>query len=287
MRLAPEAQAWLTSVGVPAPRRVRQFKKARTAELIAIDDLVLRWYGDGTFLEAEPDALAREVAVLTALATTSVPAPRLVAWSDDPPALLTTLVPGEARMDLPDPGVLVAMLDEIHGVDPGPLRGWTYRGYHEGVDLRRPGWWSDPDLWDRMVRRSPAARQSAARLTAPAVVIHRDFHPDNVLWTGSAITGVVDWGNACLGPAAFDVAHYRVNLAQLHGPEATDVLLPGDPAWDVEAALGFLDWWDGPAAIDAWAGYWPHIEAATARSRLERFAARAMAALGPDELTVR
>ena len=275
MTLRPEARVWLTSVGVPEPQRIRLFGSARTAELIAIDDFVLRWYGGRTFLEAEPDAVAREVAVLTALATSAVPAPRLVAWSEDPPAVLTTLIPGGARMDLPDPGALRDVLDEIHGLDPGPLSTWTYRGYHEGVDLRRPAWWQDADLWDRMARRSRDARPQA-----PAVVIHRDFHPDNVLWTGSAISGVVDWGNACLGPAAFDVAHYRVNLAQLQGPDATDVLLPGDPAWDVEAALGYLDWWDGPTGIDAWAGYWPQLSAESARSNLERFAARAVAALG-------
>lgn len=276
MRLAPEVHAWLTSVGVPAPERIGRFGSARTADLVAsIDDLVLRWYGSGTFLEAEPDATAREVAVLTALADTSVPAPRLVAWTEDPPAVLTTLVPGEARMGLPDAGVLRAVLDAIHGLDPGPFNAWTYRGYHEGVELRRPAWWRDADLWDRMVPRTTDARP-----VAPAVVIHRDFHPDNVLWTGTAITGVVDWGNACLGPAAFDVSHYRVNLAQFHGPEATEVLLPGDPAWDLEAALGFLDWWDGPAAIDAWVGYWPRVSTETARSHLEGFAARAMAALG-------
>ena len=274
MTLAPEVHAWLASVGVPEPQQIRQFGSARTADLIAIDDLVLRWYGGGTFLEAEPDAIAREVTVLTSLAASSVPAPRLVAWSDDPPAVLTTLVPGDARMDLPDPGSLRAVSDAIHGLDPAPLSAWTYRGYHEGLDLRRPAWWHDADLWDQMVQRTTDARP-----TAPAVVIHRDFHPDNVLWTGSAVTGVVDWGNACLGPAAFDVAHYRVNLAQLQGPDATDVLLPGDPAWDIEAALGYLDWWDGPTAIDAWVGYWPQLSAETARSHLERFAARAMAAL--------
>ncbi len=275
MRLPPEAHAWLTSLGVPEPQSIRQFSSARTADLIAIDDLVLRWYGGGIFLEVEPDAIAREVAVLTALATTSVPAPRLVAWGEDPPVVLTTLVPGETRTDLPDPGALRAVLDAIHAVDPGPLTAWTYRGYHLGTDLRRPAWWRDANLWDQLVRRTADSRP-----TAPAVVIHRDFHPDNVLWTGSAITGVVDWGNACLGPAAFDVAHYRVNLAQLHGPDATDALLPGDPAWDIEAALGYIDWWDGPAGVDAWVGYWPQLSAETARSNLERFAARALAALG-------
>jgi len=275
MTLAPEVRAWLTSVGVPPPERIRHFGSARTTALVAaIDDLVLRWYGSGPFLEVEPDAIGREVAALTALATTSVPAPRLVAWSVDPPVVLTTVVPGETRTDLPDPGALRAVLHAIHALEPGPLSAWTYRGYHEDAGLRRPAWWRDADLWDRLVRQTTDSRPTAA-----GVVIHRDFHPDNVLWTGTAITGVVDWVNACLGPAAFDTSHYRVNLAQFHGPEATDVLLPGDPAWDIEAALGYLDWWDGPTGIDAWVGYWPQLSAETARSHLEQFAARALAAL--------
>ncbi len=109
------------------------------------------------------------------------------------------------------------------------------------------------------------------------MVIHRDFHPDNVLWSDGRISGVVDWANACLGPAAVDVAHFRVNLAVLHGPATADAVLPGDPAWDLELAMGFLEW--GPGA-DAWAGPWPELPADTARSRLETFVARALAALG-------
>ena len=179
-------------------------------------------------------------------------------------------------MDLPDLATVESALDAIHRMDPGPFRSWTYRGHHDGLELVRPTWWRDARLWEAMVWRTRHARP-----TAPSVPIHRDFHPDNLLWSGNALTGIVDWGNACLGPAAFDVCHYRVNLAQLHGPEATDAHMPGDPAWDVEAALSYLDWWDGPARVDVWRGYWPQVSADAARTRLELFAARAMARLKP------
>jgi aminoglycoside phosphotransferase (APT) family kinase protein len=273
MTLAPRMRSWLASVGVAEPEHARWLRSARSADLIVLDDLVLRWYGSTRHLEDEPDAVAREVAILQALAATSVPAPRLVAWSDDPPAVLATLMPGEPRMDLPDGGALLDLLRAIHDVAPGPLARWTYRGYHEGVELERPAWWVDTDLWAVAV-----AQTMDARPIGPRVVIHRDFHPGNVLWTEDSISGVVDWGNACLGPAAFDVAHYRVNLAILHGPEAADGFLPGDPAWDIEAAFGFLDW-SGPSANDVWAGPWPHVPGAVARRRLESFVARAVAAL--------
>jgi aminoglycoside phosphotransferase (APT) family kinase protein len=271
MKLPPAARAWLESVGVREPVRVRRLASARTADLFVVNDLVLRWYEGGRFLEAEPDAIEREVVALTALVDSSVPAPRLVASSHRPAAVLMTLLPGKARLRLPDPAIVAAVLNEIHSLDPEPLSAWTFRGYHDGLELVRPVWWHDARLWEGMVWRTRHDRPSA-----PLVPIHRDFHPDNMLWTGAELTGIVDWGNACLGPAAFDVSHYRVNLAQLHGPEATDAHMPGDPAWDLEAVLSFLDWWDGPARVDAWSGYWPQISTETARARLELFARRAM-----------
>jgi aminoglycoside phosphotransferase (APT) family kinase protein len=270
--LAPQAASWLVAHGVSASS-ARRLGSARTGEQFAVDGHVLRWYGSSTFLEQEPDAVAREVAALTALADTTVPAPRLVAWSLDPPALLTTLRPGRNEFDARDTGAIRAVLDAIHATDGSRLAAWSYRGYHEGRDLPRPAWWQDEDVWALAVAWSKVGPPA----TDP-VLIHRDFHPGNLLWSNGAISGVVDWGNACLGPAAFDLAHYRVNLATLFDPELADARFPGDPAWDVEAALGFIDPWD-PQARDTWAGPWPHASADEARSRLEDFVARAVAAL--------
>ena len=73
-------------------------------ELWAVDASVLRWYGKGSFLELEPDAVSREVAALSALESSGVPAPRLLAWSLDPPALLTTMRPGRTELDARDTG---------------------------------------------------------------------------------------------------------------------------------------------------------------------------------------
>ena len=118
-----------------------------------------------------------------------------------------------------------------------------------------------------------------ARPTGPAVLLHRDLHPGNVLWTESTITGVVDWANACVGPSAVDAAHFRVNLAMLHGVEGIDAVLPGEPAWDIEAAFGILDW-AANTHLDAWSGPWPHVPRDVARERLEAFIGHAVALLG-------
>ena len=272
IQLEPQAAAWLSGHGLAASA-ARRLGSARTGALFAVDGHVLRWYGGSNFLEQEPDAIAREVAALSALEETTVPAPRLVAWSLDPPALLTTMRPGRNEFDARDTGAILAVLDAIHATDGSGLASWSYRGYHEGRDLPRPAWWQDEAVWALAVSWSkvgPTADEP--------VLIHRDFQPGNLLWSAGAISGVVDWGNACRGPAAFDLAHYRVNLATLFDPDLADERLPGDPTWDIEAALGFLDPWD-PQARDAWAGPWPHASAEEARSRVEAFVARAVARL--------
>jgi len=272
--LPPEARDWLRSHGVEGGEAVRRLPTATTAALFVIGELVLRWYPGGSFLEEEPDAVAREVAALSALQETPVPAPRLVAWSDQPAAVLMTRVPGRHALDARDPGAVRTVLEAIHTASPRRLRGWSYRGYHEGFDLRPPRWWRDSDLWERAVVKS-----ANRRATGEVTVIHRDFHPGNVLWAMGRISGVVDWGNACLGPASFDLAHYRVNLAVLVGQDVTDRRFPGEPDWDVEAALGFIDPWEARAR-DNWTGPWDQVPGDVARARVEAFVALAVARLG-------
>ena len=97
--------------------------------------------------------------------------------------------------------------------------------------------------------------------------------------SGRTLTGIVDWVNACVGPAEVDAAHLRVNLAVLEDVAHADRVVAGDPAWDIEAAFGFLDW-GSRDAVEAWPSPWPELGAATARSRLEVFVARALAQLG-------
>jgi aminoglycoside phosphotransferase (APT) family kinase protein len=275
--LTPEVIDWLASVlgSSPAAGAVTRLPASTSSVLVLGGGQVLRWYDDGRFLEDEPDAIAREAAALTALVGSGVPAPRLIAASERAPAaLLMTRLVGSPDLDVPDPAAIIDLLDAIHAVPPGPLTHWSYHGYHEDRDLARPGWWRDAGLWDRAVRQTTTARPHGQ-----AVFIHRDFHPANLLWSGRTLTGIVDWVNACVGAAEVDTAHLRVNLAVLEDVANADRVLAGDPAWDIEAAFGFLDW-GSRDAIEAWPGPWPELDAATARSRLEAFVARALAQLG-------
>ncbi len=185
-----------------------------------------------------------------------------------------TAVAGAPELLIPDPGAITDVLDRIHALPTASLAAWSYRSYHEGVALTRPSWWRDAATWERVARLA-----EAPRIVDEPVVIHRDFHPGNLLWVEGRMSGVVDWVEACIGPAAVDSSHMRVNLAVLHGPGMADGVIDGDPAWDIEAALDFVDW-SPPGAVDGWAGPWPHLSADVARGRLEAFVAEALARLG-------
>ena len=80
-------------------------------------------------------------------------------------------------------------------------------------------------MWERAVEisRGPAP-------DLPAVLLHSDFHPGNVLWRYGRVSGVVDWPGACSGPAAADVGHCRINLLTMGAEVASrlDVSGPAD-----------------------------------------------------------
>jgi aminoglycoside/choline kinase family phosphotransferase len=88
---------------------------------------------------------------------------------------------------------------------------------------------------------------------------HRDYHPVNVLWQNGEVSGVVDWVNACLGPAGADVAHCRANLAQMFGVGVAEEFLQAyleraggeyNPFWDVDSVLNMS--WPQPRFYLPW-----------------------------------
>ena len=116
---------------------------------------------------------------------------------------------GPLSLDAIDELARIAVI--IHGtpVDddhrPRPYEFWA------PPDLEVPGWTSQPELWQRAIdvftRAPPPTHQG---------LVHRDFHPGNILWEGDRITGVIDWAETSWGPADLDVMHSRTNFAMLH-----------------------------------------------------------------------
>ena len=268
---------------------VRPLPGATSSAVHAVDveqrgrvlELVLRRFVRADWLADEPDLAEREAEALALLEPTPVPAPALVAVDSDGsqcdvPAVLTTRLRGRP---IDDPGELEARLRQLAaplpvinavGV-PAGTRLRTYRPYYVDDDLRPPRSTSRPAVWERAieVHRGP-------RPEAPNCLIHRDYHPGNVLWERSELTGVIDWANTSLGAAAADVGHCRLNL-QGRFDDAPDRFLAAwwgvsggrgeieyHPYWDIVAAVGCL-----PSRDDV------PVDAAA----LEDFVARAVARL--------
>jgi Ser/Thr protein kinase RdoA (MazF antagonist) len=59
-------------------------------------------------------------------------------------------------------------------------------------------------------------------------LVHRDLHTDNVLIDGGALSGIIDWEEACAGDHRFDLVAFAFDL------DGHD-----QPVWDLVDAAGF------------------------------------------------
>ena len=111
-----------------------------------------------------------------------------------------------------------------------------------------------------------------------ACFLHRDYHPVNLLFQDGRISGVVDWVNACVGPAGVDVAHCRGNLVTMYGVAVADRFLDYyqalagdtfryDPYWDIASLVDGLP--DEPGVYPPWATFGLHVTDAMAQERVE------------------
>jgi len=211
---------------------------------------VLRVLDNWEWLAAEPDLASHEAAALDEAQRAGLPAPRLVAYADDDvgfgaPVVLMSFVAGAVELRPADtPGWLRTQAAQLAAIHRHPADGfpWRFRSWVNRAALVTPAWSAIPRVWERAIefwlKTEPDSR---------AVFIHRDYHPTNILWREDAVSGVVDWINACRGPAGVDVAHCRTNLAQMYGPGAADRFLDAyldvadefvhDPYWDVDSVL--------------------------------------------------
>jgi aminoglycoside phosphotransferase (APT) family kinase protein len=191
--------------------------------------LVLRSFVLPFFRRHAPGLLAREADVLALLGGTGVPVPALVAVDAtgehcDDPSLLMSLLPGDVRIGDGDDvrrrvGLLADLLVRIHAVDvPETARPRTYQAWTSPERVRIPANTARPELWRRavdVIRRHPPRYEGR--------FLHRDFHPGNILFTGTGddlrVSGVVDWVETSWGPADLDVAHCSTALALLYGTQ--------------------------------------------------------------------
>lgn len=206
------------------------------------DALVLRrWLPDHERAEYVLRAVASEVALLTGLERSDLPAPRLVGSTTDAadagPAVLMTLVPGRVHL-MPDDRdrwlqQMARMLVRIHAVDiaAGPFVPWL-----DPSRLSPAPDASRPELWRAVIAHAADARPPHA-----TCFIHHDYQHFNVLWSGEQLSGVIDWVQACMGPPDIDVGHCRLNLTLLFSAHVAERFLQ---IYEAEAGREVDPWWD-------------------------------------------
>ena len=205
---------------------------------------VLRRYVRPEFREEETDAAWREARALRVAESVSVPTPVLLAV--DPagaeagvPAVLMSRLPGRVDWWPSDAERwlrrLAWLLPRIHAAPLPPVGVLRPFAPYPQASYRPPGWARYPRMWERAAEISHGPPPGL-----PAVLLHRDFHPGNVLWRRGTVTGVVDWQGACTGPAVADVAHCRVNLLTF----GTAAIQRFTVLWQQAAGTAYHPWAD-------------------------------------------
>jgi len=255
-----QAQAWLAHSlgGTPRSLNLARLKGSTSSSVFLIrgprgdeaQRFVLRVLDNPAWLADEPDLAAHEAAALDEAQRAGLHAPRLVAYASDEvgfgaPVVLMSFMEGEIELRPVDFGdwleSLARELALIHQHTANNFQ-WRYESWVEKAMLRIPIWATRPHLWERAIEVAHGVEPDARQ-----VFIHRDYHPTNVLWSQGSVSGVVDWINACRGPAGVDVAHCRTNLALMYSSAAADEFLQVyiklaeefeyNPYWDVDGLL--------------------------------------------------
>jgi aminoglycoside phosphotransferase (APT) family kinase protein len=249
------------------------------------DPVILRYVSIPRWGEIGRRHVISEARGCQLMAGSGLPVPRLIA--SDPVgdqsgdyANLTTWLPGEVRLGplgAKAIDALAAVAVVIHATpasstaQPLPYEFWT------PAELVVPTWSGRPKLWQRAID----IFQAGPPATRPGVV-HRDFHPGNVLWQGDVISGIIDWAETSWGPADLDVAHSVTNFTVLHdiGRAAAfgrayerhggrlETSYEAAQFWQISDILGFLP--DPGPQLAALIYTRPELTVDLVRSRLEQ-----------------
>lgn len=257
---SPQALDWLAQATHAAPDclNITPLRGASSSSIYLIETIhletpeqfVLRVVDNPEWLAEEPDLIEHEAAALREVQQAGFRAPHLIAHASHEvgfgvPVLLMTCLPGQMTLHPTNfQAWLDAMAHELAAIHrhPAPHFGWYYRSWVNRAALAIPPWTTVPHLWEQAITLISQPAPSY-----PPVFIHRDYHPLNVLWDGDRLSGVVDWINACLGPAAEDVSHCRTNLVMMFSIAAADQFLAAycqaadaftyHPYWDLDSLL--------------------------------------------------
>ena len=161
-------------------------------------------------------------------------------------------------------------LVELHSVPPAALARVRPIERYEQTLYEPPRWTTKPAVWERAfeIFHGPIP-------TDDLTFVHRDFHPGNLLWTRTRLTGIVDWQAACVGPASIDVGHCRLNLTY-YDPLQADRLRT---AWEQASGRTYDPWADVMSIVGALDSFRTPKRASRSLTDLESSLGRAEAAL--------
>lgn len=205
---------------------------------------------------ARPARLFTEIAALRLAEEHGVAAPRILGYDTGDAgsgsvALLQTVVPGRSAIPiepttprLREMGAVAASLRTIT-VEPSPQLPVRTRPITARDFARERATGSDPGTAllrhaDERLRRHPVP-------VGTRVLVHGDLWQGNLMWTGDAVTGLIDWDMAGVGDNGIDLAALRLDAALVFDMGAADQVLAG---WtDVTGvAPPALAYWDAVAA---------------------------------------
>lgn len=226
--------------------------------------LVLKVPPPGVTAKNNFDVL-RQVPVLQALAAHDVPAPQARYWSEDTTAFggpflmmsrLAGASPGDVFTDEAGLGIVdrnrqfraaVRTLARIHSIDPARLPG-------QAVARNVP---QEVDHWINVVRKSSdeawvaqarGVRELLLERTPPEVpmgLVHGDYYTNNWVFDGAALSGIVDWEGASIGPVLIDLGW----MCMMYDPASWGPLRRKRMGWQPEPEQ-FIDWYAEASSLD-------------------------------------
>lgn len=216
--------------------------------------VVLRQYPGGLGLQ---EALEKEIANLGVVAGSGLAVPSILATdvagtsTGGEPSVLMTRLPGHVELNPADPQEWMTRIAELavflHSLDlpAKTFSPWTDSWIAPLDDLQVPAGAQRPAVW-----KAAFDAMAAPPPEDPAVFLHCDFLPVNLLWSRGKITGLTDWNSIHRGSRAIDVGQCRRYLAALYSPEWSEELrslyesIAGvtlDPWWDLYCLLHYDD----------------------------------------------
>ncbi len=147
------------------------------------------------------------------------------------PGIVTAFVEGGQIASPRDPATwaetLARILVRIHDVSVGARdREHIFDGNDLGLYFLRGDWpekMAGHPLSSEIYGAVEELRHTIAE--SPAVFVHMDYWPGNVLWHHDRVSAVLDWDAAGYGDRALDVAYFRMNMYLRGIKSAADVFL--------------------------------------------------------------